>query len=70
MSSCNHFFPRREHHDANLIAPEQSIALTVFEPVPEREELCDTVLTNIVDVLFGVVPGEWCARKEEAHDWV
>jgi hypothetical protein len=52
---------------AHLVAPEQTVAMPVLQPVPDGEELLYAVLADVVGIALGVFPGVRRSESEEPH---
>ncbi len=50
-----------------LVSPQQLVATSVLEAIPDVQELCDPVCPDVIGVLFGLIPGERCAERQETH---
>lgn len=51
----------------NLISPEDLVASSVLDLVPEMEELGDTMLTDVIGQCLSLRPIEGCPQREETH---
>ncbi len=50
-----------------LISPQQLVPVSIFELIPDVQELCDPMFPNVIRVLLGVVPCERCSERQETH---
>lgn len=46
-------------NDANLVAPEKFVSVSILVSVPDMEELGDTMLPDMVSIFTCLVPCEW-----------
>jgi hypothetical protein len=51
----------------DLISPEELISRTGLKTVPDVQELCDSVVPNVICIFLALVPRKWRAQRKQTH---
>jgi hypothetical protein len=52
---------------AHLVAPEELIASTILQTLPDVQELGDSMVPDMFCMLLGFVPGERGSKRQKTH---
>jgi hypothetical protein len=54
-------------NETHLIAPEESVTLSILEPIPDMQELGDSMVSDMVRVFLSFIPRKGSSKIQKAH---